>query len=314
MTSAPNFDADPIAYAREMTGAIIAHPSYAPEFSEKLAALSSIGIGAMLNVSADAEKLSDFAISRGLIIEETSRSMDRLQNVLQRLSPRNSQSLLNPHKAFGFFKKKPDFPSYFDLFRHYEQAIESALTALGTNRDQLYQRTIALDNMRGNIAKNADKISATRRLCGEIIARAEKLSKDLTPVDPDKANKLATAIASDLQPHSVTLLQSEALAHQNLNLISLLKQQNIDFIDHISSAIGATITALKTAVIASKSITSQDLIFQSIGTVNRYIEDDMSLVAPDSPAGVQRMEDLNAGVSNVFKAVAAFYSDKTALK
>ncbi len=260
----PKITARNKAVAREFAGQFVFLSANDPEFDRKIGHIAAIGKSEETALADLTHAAMTRSLSRDQQAANGYSAMANLRTIVERLHPGGDDKALQPRKFLGLFPSARRQTGYFHRYEVEQGAIEAALSTMKASRDFLLLDTIAVNRLREAMPPLLTKLAESVHLCDCIEQRLEKLATDIDASDPSKADALRRDVLFAARQRHMDLMTTTALAQQSALTLALVTRNNTELVKGIDRATATTIAALRTAIIASQTLTQQGLMLDRI--------------------------------------------------
>jgi uncharacterized protein YaaN involved in tellurite resistance len=261
--SALNARAD--KYVRELS----AIDSNAPDFSRKVEQLINLGRQEIVDAAGQSNRFLNRPTK--LVDQETGVGNDLLQlrKTVEDLDPGRQGDLLKPRKLFGLISMGNKLEDYFSRYASAQTHISAILSRLAAGKDELLQDNAAIDVERQNLWSAMGRLEQMIHLSKALDKKLASAAAELQMSNPAKASAIREQALFYARQRTQDLLTQMAVSVQGYLALDLVKKNNIELVKGVERASTTTVSALRTAVMVANALTSQRLVLDQIGAVNK---------------------------------------------
>ncbi|WP_392508768.1 toxic anion resistance protein [Naumannella halotolerans] len=181
---------------------------------------------------------------------------------------------LDPSQATGTRKLLGILPfgdRIVDYFRRYQDAekhLNGILHSLQNGRDELAKDNVALNMEKQNLWQAMGRLNQYIYIAERLDARISEQISALELSDPERAKTLSADVLFYVRQKHQDLLTQLAVSVQSYLAIDIIIKNNIELMKGVDRASTTTVSALRTAIIVSQALTSQELVLNQISALN----------------------------------------------
>lgn len=258
------------ARAASFVDELLALPPLSPSFSAKLGSLSSLGEPDLRAAAVLSARFVSRPAQTGGGPDAQGRvaaTLARLRAIVARLDP-SRERLGGVRRLVGSVTGRDPVTDYFDRYRSSQVELDSVLTELVAGQDDLRRDNAAIE------AQAVDGRAVLTRLA-EYDVLAASLDAGLTSgaggLDAsgrtDHARAIATEALTAVRRRRLDLATQAAVTGQAVLVLDVVRDTNLELIRGVERARRTTLTALRTAVVASRSLQQQSLVLDRIAAL-----------------------------------------------
>ncbi|MBV9577011.1 MAG: toxic anion resistance protein [Chloroflexi bacterium] len=244
-----------------------------PEFERKVASISRMG---REEIRRSAEASSRFldrplaSMKQGPISQgsQVSAALVALRQQIEDLDPSRH---LQGKRRFMSFKSVPFGTQMNDYFRRYQSAqhqIEAIVAGLYRGQDELMRDNAALEQERVYLWAMKTRLEQYAHMSGALDEALTRKIAAIGDADPVKARALKEDALFYVRQKRQDLLTQLAVVCQGYLAMDLIRRSNLELIKGVERATTTTVSALRTAVIASLALSNQRLVLDQVTALN----------------------------------------------
>jgi uncharacterized protein YaaN involved in tellurite resistance len=260
------------AMAQEYVSGLITLDDHAPEFSQKVSAVETMGSKEIQDSAQMSNRMLDRpvrAMNDGVFDSKStvSKSLVDLRETVTKLDP-GKHDLLGAHKLLGVIPFGNKLREYFDSYRSAQSHINGIVQALYDGKDELAKDDADIDVEKQNLWATMQRLQQYAFMAGQIDAQLEARIAEIQPTDPGKAKVLQEDVLFYVRQKHQDLLTQLAVAAQGYMALDIIKKNNIELIKGVDRATTTTVAALRTAVMVAQALANEKLVLDQITAVN----------------------------------------------
>ncbi|MDM7830730.1 toxic anion resistance protein [Cellulomonas edaphi] len=247
-----------------------------PEFSQKVASITSMGEQEMRASASVSSRMLD----RPASIAKGSKGKDgdaqtRVANTLVDL--RTTVTDLDPNRAdlTGVKKVLKWIPggnkvdAYFARYQSAQSHIDAIIKALASGQDELRKDNAAIETEKTNLWTSMGKIAEYNTLAAALDTEIEEKIAQLEAAGrQEDADALRSDALFPVRQRRQDFMTQMAVSVQGYMALDLVRRNNLELIKGVDRAQTTTIAALRTAVIVSQALSRQKLVLDQITALN----------------------------------------------
>lgn len=247
-----------------------------PEFSQKVAAITSMG-GREVQESSQvsnrmlerpAAALAGAKGQGGDAQAKVAGTLVELRHTVTDLDPGHSD-LSGVRKLFKWLPGGDKLRVYFDKYQSAQSQLDAIIRALASGQDELRKDNASIEGERATMWALMEKLSEYASLASELDrATATKIAELQAQGKTEDANTVQSDALFPIRQRRQDILTQLAVAVQGYLALDLVKKNNIELIKGVDRAQTTTIAALRTAVIVAQALANQKLVLDQINALN----------------------------------------------
>jgi uncharacterized protein YaaN involved in tellurite resistance len=261
------------AFANELA----AMDTKAPEFSQKVASITSMGdkeLRASANVSnrmldrpAAAVKAGKGG-SGGDAQTRVAGTLVDLRTTVTDLDP-NRADLTGAKKVLKWLPGGDKISRYFQKYESAQSHLNAIIKSLESGQDDLRKDNAAIETEKANMWTTMGKLSEYNQLASALDdAVTQKVAELEAAGRTDDANTLKSDALFAIRQRRQDIMTQMAVSVQGYMALDLVRKNNLELIKGVDRAQTTTVSALRTAVIVSQALARQKLVLDQISALN----------------------------------------------
>lgn len=296
-----------------------------PEFTDVLTEITDMGAKAFRNTSETSNRMLQRPVGegdKGSPQARVGKSLTDLRVTVTDLDP-NRADLTGVKRILKWLPGGRKIENYFAKYQSAEEHLNSIIRSLASGQDELRKDNAAIDVERAEMWEGLQRLAEYNALATAldeaIVAEIEK-RRDSGDVENARAIE-SDALFAVRQRHQDIMTQM-AVATQGYLALDVVRKNNLELIKGVDRAQTTTISALRTAIIASQALSQQKLVLKQIEALNSTTSnmiEQTSITLREQGAAINQqaasatveVEKLQNAFANVFQTMDAIDSFRT---
>jgi uncharacterized protein YaaN involved in tellurite resistance len=249
--------------------------AHSPEFEHKVRSIRLMGNPEIRRAAEASSRFLDrptAALNQGPISQgsQVSSALLSLRQQIDQLDPSRHLS-----RRRGFFERLP-FGNQVgnqvtDYFRRYQTAqanIEAIVTSLYRGQDELIRDNAALEQEKVRLWEMKTRLEQYAYMAALLDDALSKKVDELAASDPEKARAMKEDALFYVRQKRQDILTQLSVTVQGYLALDLIRKNNLELVRGVERATTTTVSALRTAVIASLALGNQRLVLDQITALN----------------------------------------------
>lgn len=307
---------------------LVALDTRSPEFSQKVASITSMGEQDMRAAAAVSSRMLDrpaaaMGKAKGGSTPGSGDAQVRVATTIAQL--RQTVTELDPHradltgvkKALRWLPGGSRIDSYFQKYQSAQQHLDAIIKSLNSGQDDLRKDNAAIETEKANMWATMGRLAEYNELAGALDgALTDKIAQLEAAGRQQDADTVRADALFPVRQRRQDLMTQMAVNVQGYMALDLVRKNNIELIKGVDRAQTTTIAALRTAVIVSQALSRQKLVLDQITALNTVTSNlieqtseqlrtqgaQISQQAAESTIDVQKLQ---AAFDNVFATMDA---------
>jgi len=308
----PATQAELAAKAATFVGELTTLDARSPAFTQKIAAISSMGDQDMRAAASVSSRLLDrpaAAMGKGTGDAQTrvANTLTDLRTTVTDLDPKRAD-LTGVKRVLKFLPGGDKVDRYFARYQSAQSHLNAIIKALDSGQDDLRKDNASIDTEKQNMWTAMGKLSEYNALATALDGALEQKVAELEAAGrTSDAGALRSDALFPVRQRRQDIMTQMAVNVQGYLALDLVRRNNIELIKGVDRAQTTTIAALRTAVIVSQALSRQKLVLDQISALNTVTS---NLIESTSEQlrlqGAQINEQAAASTVDVAKLQAAF--------
>lgn len=300
--------------------------SKSPEFERKVQSINRMGHEEMRRSAEVSSRFLDrptAALQRGPLTQgsQVSAALLSLRRQIESLDP--SQQLT---RRRGLFQRLPARTQVTDYFRKYQSAqsnIEGIVQGLYRGQDELMRDNAAIEQEKVHLWDMKGRLEQYAYMAATLDDALVRKATAIEASDSEKARSLREDVLFYVRQKRQDILTQLSVTMQGYLSLDLIRRNNIELIKGVERATTTTVSALRTAVIASLALGSQKLVLDQITALNtttgNIIESTSKMLRQQSTeiqnqavSATVGVDKLQAAFNNIYATIEAIDTFKLA--
>jgi uncharacterized protein YaaN involved in tellurite resistance len=280
-----------------------------PAFDHKLEAIEALGRDTIAAVSArHAGSLAHVAPPPTTGIAQATAALRSIAEALEPLRPGNLAP--PPRKGLGLFPIPRGPSAYFDRYLVAQGEIAAALSALTRERDALLRANIGLEAEEAALRPLVADLAEHALFAEEVALTLEARAAMIAAKEPMKAHRLTADALHTVRTRARDIAEARALTTQALAAREIVSGTNAQLIAGIEQATATMLMVLRTAIEASRMLSTRRLVLDGIAGLNRAAS---NLIEEDGPPSADKAEALQAAFARLYDALDRLESERASI-
>lgn len=240
------------------------------EIQDIAKALDKMGDDEIKETSASSNRMLDRSIKNmrddsGTGGEKVASALKDLRMKVTELDPSNKDKLFNRDKIFGIkipFGLGRKVESYVVEYASAKSHLDAIITALANGRDELQMDNASLGVEKSDLKNLMVKLEQYAYIMKQIDAKVTDKLSAIETEDKVKASDIKQEILFPIRQKRMDLLQHMAVCMQGYLSYQILMKNNDELIKGVNRSIRTTVTALRTAIILSQALATQQAVLE----------------------------------------------------
>ncbi|MGH2364778.1 MAG: toxic anion resistance protein [Chloroflexota bacterium] len=301
--------------------------SKSPDFERKVQSITRMGHDEIRRSSEVSSRFLDrptAALQRGPLTQgsQVSAALLSLRRQIEELDPSRHLS----RRPRGLLRRMPLGGQVNDYFRRYQSAqshIEAVVQGLYRGQDELMRDNAAIEQEKVHLWAMKERLEQYAYMAGALDKALVHKAQGLDAEDPEKARVLREDVLFYVRQKHQDILTQLAVSMQGYLSLDLIRRNNLELIKGVERATTTTVSALRTAVIASLALGSQKLVLDQITALNtttgnliestsRMLRQQSTEIQNQAASGTIGIDKLQTAFANVYATMEAIDTFKLA--
>lgn len=265
--------------AEAFVSELVALDTRSPEFTQKVASITSMGEQDMRAAAAVSSRMLDRpaaamgkakggSVGSGDAQVRVATTIAQLRQTVTELDPHRAD-LTGVKKALRWLPGGSRIDSYFQRYQSAQQHLDAIIKSLNSGQDDLRKDNAAIETEKANMWATMGRLAEYNELAGALdAALVDKVAELEAAGRQQDADTVRADALFPVRQRRQDLMTQMAVNVQGYMALDLVRKNNIELIKGVDRAQTTTISALRTAVIVSQALSRQKLVLDQISALN----------------------------------------------
>ncbi|WP_261664690.1 toxic anion resistance protein [Deinococcus sp. Marseille-Q6407] len=258
--------------ADEFVAGLLRGDSQSLNFTEGTRSLHNLGQDEIRQAASVSSRLMDrpMATQRGLQEGEGGKvasGLLELRRTIEELDP-SHEGGLSSRKLLGIIPLGRKAENYFQKYQSSQTHLNVILDTLYRGQDELRKDNASIEQEKVNLWNLMHKLRGYIQLSRAIDDNLTARLPDLQARDPEMARVVQEELLFAVRQRTTDLMTQLAVSVQGYMALDLVRRNNLELIKGVDRATTTTVSALRTAVIVSQALSTQQLVLNQITALN----------------------------------------------
>lgn len=256
--------------ARAFAEDVLSAGAHTPEFKRKLDAVHELGLPEQRAAAQSSNRMLDRplrATRTGALAEGSDilRGLTDLRHTVEDLDPSRTPT---PRRFFGKLPGAKKVQNALDKYQSAQAHLNGILEALYRGQDELRRDNATIETEKVHLWETMQKLRQYAHV-GKAVDEAltERLAV-LHQTDPEKARMVSEELLFAVRQRVTDLLTQLAVSIQGYLALDLVRRNNLELIKGVDRATTTTVSALKTALMVSQALGTQQAVLGQVTALN----------------------------------------------
>ena len=256
--------------ARAFAEDVLSAGAHGPEFKRKLDAVHDLGLPEQRAAAQSSNRMLERplrATRAGALAEgsEILKGLTDLRRTVEDLDPSRAPT---PRRLFGMLPGAKKVQNHLDKYQSAQGHLNGILESLYRGQDELRRDNAVIETEKVHLWETMQKLRQYAHV-GKAVDEAltTKLSQ-LAQTDPEKARMVSEELLFAVRQRVTDLLTQLAVSIQGYLALDLVRRNNLELIKGVDRATTTTVSALKTALMVSQALGTQQAVLGQVTAVN----------------------------------------------
>ncbi|MFC4638583.1 toxic anion resistance protein [Deinococcus hohokamensis] len=256
--------------ARAFAQDVLSAGTHTPEFKRKLSAVHELGMPEQRAAAQSSNRMLDRplrATRTGALAEgsEILRGLTDLRRTVEDLDPSRTPT---PRRLFGMLPGAKKVQNHLDRYQSAQSHLNGILEALYRGQDELRRDNATIETEKVHLWETMQKLRQYAHV-GKAVDEALTLRlAELQTTDPEKARMVSEELLFAVRQRVTDLLTQLAVSIQGYLALDLVRRNNLELIKGVDRATTTTVSALKTALMVSQALGTQQAVLGQVTALN----------------------------------------------
>ena len=298
--------------ARAFAEDVLRSSAHSPEFRRRLDSVHELGLSEQRSAAQSSNRMLERplrATRAGALAEGSDilRGLTDLRHTVEGLDPSRTPT---PRRLFGLLPGAKKVQSHLDKYQSAQSHLNGILEALYRGQDELRRDNAVIETEKVHLWETMQKLRQYAHVGQSLDAALTQEVAALQSRDPEKARIVSEELLFAVRQRVTDLLTQLAVSIQGYLALDLVRRNNLELIKGVDRATTTTVSALKTALMVSQALGTQQAVLGQVTAVNdtsgKMISSTASLLRQQSAAIQQQAGSATVDpqvIQNAFREV-----------
>lgn len=256
--------------ARAFAEDVLNAATHTPEFKRKLDAVHDLGMPEQRAAAQSSNRMLERplrATRAGALAEgsEILRGLTDLRRTVEDLDPSRTPT---PRRFFGKLPGGKKVQNALDKYQSAQTHLNGILEALYRGQDELRRDNATIETEKVHLWETMQKLRQYAHVGKSVDAALTERLAVLQHTDPEKAKVVSEELLFAVRQRVTDLLTQLAVSIQGYLALDLVRRNNLELIKGVDRATTTTVSALKTALMVSQALGTQQAVLGQVTALN----------------------------------------------
>ncbi len=256
--------------ARAFAEDVLSAGTHTPEFKRKLDAVHELGLPEQRAAAQSSNRMLDRplrATRAGALAEDSDilRGLSDLRRTVEDLDPSRTPT---PRRFFGKLPGGKKVQNALDKYQSGQAHLNGILEALYRGQDELRRDNATIETEKVHLWETMQKLRQYAHVGKAVDEALARRLVVLNQSDPEKARMVSEELLFAVRQRVTDLLTQLAVSIQGYLALDLVRRNNLELIKGVDRATTTTISALKTALMVSQALGTQQAVLGQVNALN----------------------------------------------
>ncbi|MFC4426318.1 toxic anion resistance protein [Deinococcus navajonensis] len=256
--------------ARAFAQDVLSAGTHTPEFKRKLSAVHELGMPEQRAAAQSSNRMLDRplrATRTGALAEgsEILRGLTDLRRTVEDLDPSRTPT---PRRLFGMLPGARKVQNHLDRYQSAQSHLNGILEALYRGQDELRRDNATIETEKVHLWETMQKLRQYAHVGKAVDEALTVRLAELQTTDPEKARMVSEELLFAVRQRVTDLLTQLAVSIQGYLALDLVRRNNLELIKGVDRATTTTVSALKTALMVSQALGTQQAVLGQVTALN----------------------------------------------
>ncbi|MBZ9715209.1 toxic anion resistance protein [Deinococcus multiflagellatus] len=249
---------------------VLSAGTHTPEFKRKLDAVHELGLPEQRAAAQSSNRMLDRplrATRAGALAEGSDilRGLTDLRRTVEDLDPSRAPT---PRRLFGKLPGGRKVQSHLDKYQSAQSHLNGILEALYRGQDELRRDNATIETEKVHLWDTMQKLRQYAHVGKAVDEALTQRLHELQATDPEKARMVSEELLFAVRQRVTDLLTQLAVSIQGYLALDLVRRNNLELIKGVDRATTTTVSALKTALMVSQALGTQQAVLGQVTALN----------------------------------------------
>ncbi|MDO4244521.1 MAG: toxic anion resistance protein [Deinococcus sp.] len=256
--------------ARAFAQDVLSAGTNSPEFRRKLDAVHDLGLPEQRAAAQSSNRMLDRplrATKAGALAEGSDilRGLTDLRRTVEDLDPSRTPT---PRRLFGLLPGAKKVQSHLDKYQSAQAHLNGILESLYRGQDELRRDNAVIETEKVHLWETMQKLRQYAHVGKAVDEALTAQLTQLAQTDPEKARIVSEELLFAVRQRVTDLMTQLAVSIQGYLALDLVRRNNMELIKGVDRATTTTVSALKTALMVSQALGTQQAVLGQVTAVN----------------------------------------------
>ncbi|MHA0043157.1 toxic anion resistance protein [Deinococcus sp. PEB2-63] len=258
------------AMAQAFAQDVLSAGAHTPEFKRKLDAVHELGLPEQRAAAQSSNRMLDRplrATRAGALAEGSDilRGLTDLRRTVEDLDPSRAPT---PRRLFGKLPGGKKVQNHLDRYQSAQSHLNGILEALYRGQDELRRDNATIETEKVHLWDTMQKLRQYAHVGKAVDEALTRRLTELQATDPEKARMVSEELLFAVRQRVTDLLTQLAVSIQGYLALDLVRRNNMELIKGVDRATTTTVSALKTALMVSQALGTQQAVLGQVTALN----------------------------------------------
>ncbi|WP_189057026.1 toxic anion resistance protein [Deinococcus daejeonensis] len=258
------------AMAQAFAQDVLSAGAHSPEFKRKLDAVHELGLPEQRAAAQSSNRMLDRplrATRAGALAEGSDilRGLTDLRRTVEDLDPSRAPT---PRRLFGKLPGGKKVQNHLDRYQSAQSHLNGILEALYRGQDELRRDNATIETEKVHLWDTMQKLRQYAHVGKAVDEALTRRLTELQVTDPEKARMVSEELLFAVRQRVTDLLTQLAVSIQGYLALDLVRRNNMELIKGVDRATTTTVSALKTALMVSQALGTQQAVLGQVTALN----------------------------------------------
>ncbi|THF86519.1 toxic anion resistance protein [Deinococcus sp. KSM4-11] len=256
--------------ARAFAEDVLTAGTHTPEFKRKLDAVHDLGLPEQRAAAQSSNRMLDRPLRAtrvGVLAEGSDilKGLTELRRTVEGLDPSRAPT---PRRFLGMLPGGKKVQNAMDKYQSAQSHLNGILEALYRGQDELRRDNATIETEKVHLWETMQKLRQYAHVGKAVDEALTGRLAVLQQTDPDKARMVSEELLFAVRQRVTDLLTQLAVSIQGYLALDLVRRNNLELIKGVDRATTTTVSALKTALMVSQALGTQQAVLGQVTALN----------------------------------------------
>ena len=256
--------------ARAFAEDVLNAGTHTPEFKRKLDAVHDLGLPEQRAAAQSSNRMLDRPLRAtrvGALAEGSDilKGLTELRRTVEGLDPSRTPT---PRRFLGMLPGGKKVQNHMDRYQSAQSHLNGILEALYRGQDELRRDNATIETEKVHLWETMQKLRQYAHVGKAVDEALTGRLAVLQMTDPEKARMVSEELLFAVRQRVTDLLTQLAVSIQGYLALDLVRRNNLELIKGVDRATTTTVSALKTALMVSQALGTQQAVLGQVTALN----------------------------------------------